>query len=335
MHIILDSFEFETNIGRSVVYRDTEFVREFIEKFFQKVILGRFVKTIAGLCAQPAFRAREYEESMRLLLADVCIKADENGFNIPREVLKAPFLQSYVSFKPYCLAELDEARSPIYFTREKPTILNMREPGDSRSDIICLCISDLPWEFRAFLENRYAGRLREKEDMAVVVDQDKPELVELTLRIKEKLGRLRVWQNPFYDFFETGNDPMRLDKDIRLGRLVRFDGREETQLPTLYSKADDCIYLNHSHPHIKNLIELLLQEDGTYCSLAAHLLMREVFFDSALRLSISQRESLLTRDLTYRFHAAGHSDEEAKPENFDSLVEQLMSGLFDKGILEI
>jgi len=335
MHLILDSYDFETNIGRNVVYRKTAFMRELLDKLFLKVVVERFVKTMAKLCTQPAFRPYEYEDSLRLLLSDVCIRSTEHEFEIPEEVLEAPFLQSYVSFRPYCLGDLDRSNGPIYFTGEKPTILSMKERDSDDPGIICVCIADLPWEFRKFLENRYAGRLKEKKEIAVVVDQDKPEFLELSRRINKRLGRLRVWADAFSDRFDSDSNVFQIPNEIRVGRFIRYDGREETRAPTLFYKSPDRIYLNHNNPHIQNLMELLLQKDNAYEDLAAHLLMREVLFDPGLTFSIAQREQLLTRDLERRFHVRGFPGIETGDSKIDSMMEYLLSNPFNEEILEI
>ena len=120
MLIIFDSYDFKTNIGRNVVYRETALMRELLPKFFQKIILDHFVVPMAGLLSQPAFQIREYEDALRLLMADVCIKSAKHHFEIPKAVLSAPFIQSFVAFRPYCLNDLDQADGPSITPRKNP-----------------------------------------------------------------------------------------------------------------------------------------------------------------------------------------------------------------------
>ena len=148
MLIIFDSYDFKTNIGRNVVYRETALMRELLPKFFQKIILDHFVVPMAGLLSQPAFQIREYEDALRLLMADVCIKSAKHHFEIPKAVLSAPFIQSFVAFRPYCLNDLDQADGPIYYTSEKPGILSLKGANETDLEIVCICVSDMPYEFR-------------------------------------------------------------------------------------------------------------------------------------------------------------------------------------------
>jgi hypothetical protein len=335
MHIILDSHDFKTNIGRSVVYRETDFMQELLPKFYQKVVLEHFVTPMAVLLTQPAFQIREYQDALRLLMADVCIKSAKNFFQIPEAVLSAPFIQSFVAFRPYCLKDLDEAKGPIYYTYEKPDILGLKNADEADAQIICVCVSDLPYEFRSFLQERYGTRFKEKEKSAVVLDEDDGELWQLTRRINGKLGALRLWHEDFYGELASGGNRPYLPGEVTVGRFVRYNGEAETRITTQFSKSPRRIYLNYSSPHMQNLIELLLQDDGAYETVAAHFIMREIFFDPDLKFSITQREVLLSNDLSHRFHTGlfpkflEREDEEVR------LLETLLSGFFKKDFLEL
>lgn len=302
MHLILDSFAFQTNIGRNVIYRHTNMMKELLPKLFESVIIKRFVTAMAKLYAQPTFGFREYEESLRLLMADVCIKSAAHGFAIPSEVLEAPFIQSYVSFCPYTLRQLDEAEGPIYFTYERSSALSIRDLEGRTDGFICVCLSDLAWEFKQFLENRYAGRLKEKESSILVAEEGDPEIAAIRRKILDCLGK-RTFN--LRDFFSGptryGGGSYPLGFELSIGRFLKFDGSRETFVPTFYSKNQNTIYLNYNNPHICNLITLMIGEDDEYADVAAHFLMREILFDAGIKLSIGQREQLLTGDVKKRF----------------------------------
>ncbi|MCP4577190.1 MAG: hypothetical protein GY846_12985 [Deltaproteobacteria bacterium] len=335
MHVILDSHDFRTNIGRNVVYRETDFMLELLPKFFKKVVLDHFVTPMAALLTQPAFQIREYQDALRLLMADVCIKSTDHFFQIPEAVLSAPFIQSFVSFRPYCLKDLDQAEGPIYYTSEKPDILGLKNADETDAQIVCLCVSDLPYEFRSFLQERYGTRFKEKEQSAVVLDEDADALGRLSRRINGKLGALRLWHEEFYAGLESVGHRPYLPGEITVGRFVRYDGEAETRITTQFSKSPRRIYLNYNSPHMRNLIELLLQDDGAYETVAAHFIMREIFFDPDLKFSITQREMLLSNDLSNRFHT-GPFPECLDGENEEiRLLESLLSGFFKKNFLEL
>lgn len=335
MHIILDSFAFQTNIGRNVIYRHTQMIKELLPKLFESVIIKRFVAAMARLYADPTFGFREYEEALRLLMSDVCIKADTFDFEIPAEVLEAPFIQSYVSYRPYTLRQLDEANGPIYHTSERASTLSIRDLEGRSDGFICIGLSDLPWEFRKFLENRYEDRLKEKESSILVANEESPELAAISMRLLERLGNRSLSLARFFRGARPGRGNGRpFGLELSLGKFLKFDGSSETFVPTMYSKDQATVFLNYSNPHISNLITLILEQDSVYADVAAHFLMREIFFNAGLKLSISQREQLLTGDLTKRFNPLagtfGVSDE-----TIDETLAEFIHMMLDEVSLEL
>lgn len=315
--IILDSYAFKTNIGRNVVYRDHFLTSEFLPAFFHKVV-REFVRTMAKLFSQPGARYYEYLEPMRNLMADFCLKGDKFGFEIPDEVLQTPFIESYVSFKPYSLAELDRCKGEIYYTYERPTMLCRSDLSDGGSGQICLCLADLAWEFREYLEKRYNGRLKKKESSVVVKDHRSSEFISMAEGIRRRLWPQANGVERLFDMFNRSlSDPIMF-KQLRVGRFMRFDGTDDSTTPTLSMPESNAIYLNHNHPHIRNLITLINDADISKTDLGVHFLLRELYFDPTSKFAINERERFLTRDLCIRFSV---SDE--VPETLDWLAEYI------------
>lgn len=88
-----------------------------------------------------------------------------------------------------------------------------------------------------------------------------------------------------------------------MARFLRFEGGTDSSRPTFFRKHPATVFLNQDNPHITNLIDLVFRDNGRHENLAAHFLAREIFFDPELKYSISQREQLLSHDLTQRFHS--------------------------------
>ena len=252
---------------------------------------------MARLFAQPAFHSHEYEDAIRLLLSDVCIKSEEHGYTIPEEVCRVPFIPSYVSYRPYSLEQLDTGEGDIHVTSERPQMLSFRDLGEKQSDILCVCTADFPWDFRNFLEKRYKQRLRPKES-SLIVDADNIELIDITRKLERLLAGERHWIS---GVFQGLAGSFQECSDIAVGYFRTYDGRTDTGTPTMFHKGSERVYLNYYHPHIRNLIGLILGEDDTYRDVAAHFLMREVLFSPDLKYTIPMREQLLANDIRSRF----------------------------------
>ena len=318
--MVLDSFAFQTNIGRNVVYRD-EFLLEFLPAFFTKVAM-EYIKAMARLFSQPGGRIFEYLEPLRNLMADVCIKSRKYGFTIPKEVLDAPFIESYVSVNPYSLSNLDNCEGEIYHTSDRPTFLSRRDLLGEESDIVCISLADLPWEFREFLEERYHDRLKKKEASIIVQESDTVGFQEMARALQQRLRpELREVRGIFSFLDRACNDPLAFHQ-LSVGRFVRFDGVDDTTTPTVMLKSPDRLCLNHNHSHIRNLIRLIFKSIDGQDELAAHFLMRELYFDPALNCSIPQREQLLTADLRHRFE-----DETGDDLPDDGIFSRIVSGI--------
>lgn len=329
LHIVLDSFDFQTNIGRNVVYRDTPVMRELLPKLFHKVILERFVVPLARKMVQEHAHWMDYRDVIVQLMADVCIRSGLHGYAIPQEVCAAPFIPSFVSFRPYSLAEIDNSDGPVYYTSEKPSMLHMRElEGDGRG-VICISLANMPWDFRQFLEKRYAGRLLQKENNLLIEGENEPELAALAAEVTERLERGCSFVHRISRRLAMGGMPLR----ATVGRLVHFDGTRETRLRTAWVKSPDRICLNHNNPHIQNLFRLLQGEDRTYAELAAHFLMREMLFEPGLKASMNMREQMLTNDLGNRFipamRAPGSADAGQDGDMDKDFLEELLGEILE------
>ncbi len=300
INIVFDSFSFQTNIGRNVVYKDTAFINEFLPKFFSEVLMDRFVKPLAELYAQPRFLAGEYENALKEMFADVCVKAAEHSYSIPEELLNTPFIPSFINPSPCSLVQLDNTVGTIYFTYERPSLFDLRTKRSAPADIQCLCLADLPWEFKGFLEVRYGRRFVQKEDSIFVRSWESDENMELSRRLNQALKYSGIWDDaPFNRIDEQSLQP--LYQDFKVGEFHRFDGSKELTTASLCLKNTGEIFLNSHHSFVSNLMDLLFEERAVYSDFAAHLLMREIIFCSNLELNSHQRENMLTRDLSCRF----------------------------------
>ncbi|WP_024335519.1 ATP-binding protein [Desulfotignum balticum] len=325
MHIILDSFAFETNIGRNVVYRTTPFIQEMLPKLFSKLILERFVNAMAALHSQPSFRAYAYEDALRKLLADVCVKSADHDFQIPDNVFDAPFIPSFVTPCPYTLSDLDQETDPVFYTHARPSILSVKHVHGDQAPPKCVSLADLPWEFKQFLERRYFGRFKEKKSSVFVVDENRADLVRISKKINQRLGNIRSLLNSFSsgnNFFEDLS-PHHIS--ISLGRFVLFDGTAETSLTTLFTDSPCRICINCNHPHVQNLIELMVESETAEADLAEHFLVREILFDPGLKHPLSQREQMLARDLQERFHPGGDFFDGTASQDIFHIIEKLVT----------
>jgi hypothetical protein len=300
--VLVDSYQFTTNIGRNRVYRDTPFFQELLPLLFREVILKRFVEPMAKFMAHPRFQPGENEPALLEMLAGVCIRADEYDFEIPPAVLQAPFIQDHYGPNLFSLAQLDEFDGAIFYTREKPTLYDLRsaqDAGDEVSPVVCVSLAALPWEFTTFLEERFAGRLHPKAD-AIYVDQtDTQAMVEITQLIRQRLRYKNLWSDFLQNLLDAKNVLPRGIRQLTAGRFVRFDGIDERRTPVLCQPKNGSAFVNMNHPHIQNIIEMF--SDEQHHDFAAHLLIREMLFSPSLNLPASYREDLLTRDLIYRF----------------------------------
>jgi hypothetical protein len=329
LHIVLDSFDFQTNIGRNVVYRDTPVMEELLPKLFHKLILERFVVPLARMLVQDHARYMDYHEAIVQLLADVCIRSSLNDYAIPKEVLAAPFIGSFVSFRPYSLVEIDSSVGPVYFTHERATMLHLRELEGDGCGVICISLANLPWEFRKFLEQRYAERLLLKENNLLVEGETEPALADLAAAVTERLERGCTLAHRMTRRMEF--DGMALRPTV--GRLVHFDGTPEMRLRTAWVKSPDRICLNHNNLHIQNLLRLLHADEHGHAELAAHFLMRELLFEPGLKVSMHIREQMLASDLGQRFIPAmrvpPEPDADEDAELLDAILQVMRGGFLD------
>ncbi|SMD00258.1 hypothetical protein SAMN02746065_12013 [Desulfocicer vacuolatum DSM 3385] len=322
LHIILDSFYFKTNIGRNRITLDTPFVKELLPKIFQHVILNGLVRSSAILLTKRPLETYQHRKTIQIMLADVLVKSQKHKFSVPEEVLKAPFIPSYVSSKPYCLSFLDEWDKEIFFTWERPSSISMHNLlMADEPDIVCICLADLPYDFQSYIEDRYQGRIRRKENRIYVNDSETPEALEYAGRIEKKLKLRTNWPKCRRGIDNTEQLPQHLD--LRIGVFCSYSGTEDKITPTYYIEEPlPTIYLNKNNPHIQNLLELLLKH-SEYQKPAAHFLMREILCDENLAPPARQREAMLTTDLIYRFNTPKMPWEEEQ-EDEDTEISSLM-----------
>jgi len=315
--IIIDSFQFETSFGRNKVKRN-QFTEELFPKVFEHLFMERLVRTVARLYSESKYGLRiEYEESARNMIADVLVKAKKYGFKIPNEVFSAPFIPNFNSvFKAFSIDDLDKAEV-IYYTFEKTSPLNMREDieyeqsDDEDSPVIIISLSGLSWDFRReFLELRYANKLQEKKNRFFI--QEAPELASLSAKIERRvlLGCSRTSQFPmdFSSLMEVFYDDCSLPGEISIAHFYRYDRSIEKKTRTFYTRDSSAIFFNYNNDYIQNLIDLMFNHGQKYADLAAHLMMREVIFNSATNLpSLMHREQALTQDILQRLGKDGTS----------------------------
>lgn len=302
-HIILDSFSFTTNIGRNRIRLDHPFAQELLPKIFKHLILDGFVRSVAILLKKSPLETYQFRKTMQTMLADVMIQSEKYGFSVPVEVYQAPFIPSYVTRKPYTISFLDEWQKDIYFTWERPASMGMSNLlTEEEPEVVCICLADLPYDFRNYLEDRYQGRIKRKEDRILVNGSETSEFLRLAHRVEVKLRLEKNWSQ--YRKFIENFQKLPNCLNLRIGTFCSYSGTTENITPTFYRKEpSSTIWLNHNNAHIKNLLELLLEDQGAqYQKLAAHFLMREIFCDEGLGLPANQREKLLTKDLIQRFN---------------------------------
>jgi hypothetical protein len=300
-HIILDSFSFTTNIGRNRIRLEHPFIQELLPKVFKHIILDGFVRSVAILLKKSPLETYQFRKTMQTMLADAMIQSEKHGFTVPVEVYEAPFIPSYVTRKPYTLSFLDGWQKDIYFTWERPASIGMSNLlTTGEPEVVCICLADLPYGFQNYLEERYKGRIKRKEERILVNNSETSEFLRLADRIEEKLRLEKNWSR--YRIFIENHQKLPNYISLRIGNFYSYSGTTENITPTFYRKEPSpTIYLNHNNAHIQNLTELLLKEQA-YQAPAAHFLMREILCDENLALPANQREKLLTTDLIHRFN---------------------------------
>lgn len=300
--IIMNSFQFKTNIGRNVVYLDTPFVSELLPKFFRKIILEFYVEIVAEAYSSAAYSSvgshgRDYNNSIIQLFSSLCCLGNEHGFEIPQEVMRSPFICNYVGYKPYSINELDQHQGVIYYTLEEPD-----EWIRLDNKILCISISNLSWNFRNFIKDRYKDRLHEIESRILIIDEDKDEINHLTRKVREKLDCTEN-KPPYYSstFFDGNNVFSLLNIKIKIAKFLNLDKGKDFNESTLYHKSTKTLYLNYDNDYINDLIKLLFDGDGQYVEHAAHFLMREIIYTPDLPLGMYKKRQLLQKDLVRRF----------------------------------
>ena len=305
MHIILNSYDFNTNIGRNVVERDAV-MAELLPKLFEKVILNRFAVNIARILKDGELvHFYHYKQVMVKFMTDVCIH-QQYGYQIPDEVLDAPYIPSLNRFKPYSLRELDDSSGKIYHSWERASSYSMHNhKQDGQESYFSLTLADLPYGFRDFLEQRYGARLLRKEGTLMV--EPGSEMVDLTRKVLLHINNDGN-QRGFFDVLshqQAGSN--RVDM-LAVARIQRFDGSPESDAST--AKIRNGLYLNYNSSHIQNLIEMLLDDEGEHRTIAAHFLVRELLFEPGLKLATSMREQLLVSDAQRRFSIGSMDDDQ-------------------------
>jgi len=298
--IILNSFQFKTNIGRNEIFLDTPFVKYLLPKLFDKVILNQYVKTLAEACLNSTFKNKNFDYSVMQLFSSLCVQSSKNQFEIPEEIFKTPFIYNYSGFKPrfYSIHDLDEHEGPIYYTLDNPLDFPLLRIFENNK-LTFISLSDLSWDFQSFLENRYKDRLYKIENRIIIANEDDEKLKNISRQVNENIE----------DFFlvnEIFSNSAHSHFKVSVVNFINIDDKKDEDTPTMYNKSKNLLYLNYTNSYINSLVELSLDEDEKYTNIAMHFLIREIIYTSDLNLSTFERKNLLKKDLLTRF---GNSNE--------------------------
>lgn len=311
LRVILDSFQFRTNIGRNSVYVDQPFARELLAKVFEHVILGRYIPALAKSYSGHGLALGN--KALLGLLADVCVQSERIGFAVPGELLRTPMIPALYRRRGYSIADLDaHPELPIYFSNSRQDI-HERFIADPEAPTIpeafCLCLADLPSAFDRWLERRYGKRFQTKTHDILAADENSREARRLTEKIRAALeetqyARFRSWHRMLVGDLP----PVR----ITCARILRFDRGMARHIPAHFFPSPDRIVFNLDNPHIQRMIAMLDNENR---DLAAHFLFRESVAAPGNKFPPGLREQLLTRDLTRRFGRGSQHDPETTADN--------------------
>ena len=298
LRVVIDSFQFKTNIGRNLVYLDTPFVNELLSKIFHTLILGRYVPALAKTLAAGRSQLGD-DTALRCLLADVLTESARRGFAIPPEVLDAPILPALYRRKPYSIRELDDLpNTHIYFSYERKH-LDDRLDEEDEDGAVCVGMYDLHYGFRQWLEQRYGERFVQKKTDLRPVGESDADMRKLTSRLREALAMPKAIAG--LDRLMLAVEGKKVTTSVTCGRFERFDGKPDTRTPAHVFDSPERTVLNLDNRHIQRLVALL---DNGKRALAEHFLFREVLFAKGQQLPVAHREQLLTKDLRKRF--GGH-----------------------------
>ena len=295
LRVVIDSFQFHTNIGRNIVYLDTPFVCELLPKIFHKLILGRYIPALARAFAAGRRHAGD-DTALRCLLADVCTESGQRGYAIPPEVLDAPILPALYRRKDFSIRELDGlSNTNIYYSYERKHLDDRLDEEDT-DGAVCIGMYDLHYSFRQWLEKRYGERFVQKKTELMPVGENDADMRKLTMRLREALAVPRAIAG--LDRLMLAVEGKKVTTSVTCGRFERFDGKPDTRTPAHVFESPERTVLNLDNRHIQRLVALL---DNGKRALAEHFLFREVLFAKGQKLPVAHREQLLTKDLRKRF----------------------------------
>lgn len=319
LRVVIDSFQFKTNIGRNIVYLDQPFVRELLPKVFHNLILGRYIPALAKTFTSASGRGGG-GAALRKLLGDVCAESDKHDFSIPGEIFETPLVQAMYREKDYTLKELDAigAHETMYYTYAKKDVDDRLVQDESEEEgSVCVSVQEISYNFLEWLRRRYGTRFQAKNTDFVPRDEEKSGNQRMTLRLRDLLALKRVGSaNRFIPV-----EGSQFATDVSCGRLTRFDGCPETRTPACVFPSPNRVLLNLANSHVRRLIGLL---EGPHRQLAAHFLFREVLFALGQKLPVAHREQLLTADLRDRFGVRRPDDP-----RIEDLLKELIGDRFD------
>lgn len=314
LQVIIDSFQFECNIGRNVVY-PTVFFKQLIAGLFGKLILGSFTTLMAQRYAQARRLGKDERQTFEEFFSALCYLSVEQRFKLPEAVENTAFIPD-LNGPPHSLNTLKAGTDKVYYSNERidswDWLLEHRHASAPDNDALpVLSLANQPTRFRDYLDSVLRGRLVEMVDQVVVRDESHPDNQRRTDLLRQHLqfkpSTVFDRWNPVLERLIAYRMP--LDLNVIVADFYQVNGLPETHRPTLYRDKQNRLYFNRLHPHIANLFDLLEAHSG-HGAVAAHFLLREALYDPKLGLSITQREQHLVDDLL-RFAADADADADA------------------------
>ena len=163
VHFIIDSFQFETNIGRNVVYR-TQIFHDLTTKIFNSLFLPHVVPLFAGYYSKSRILPPCVRYEFQKLFGDICVLALQLQFEIPPAVIDTAFIPGMYG-EQYSLAKLMQGDKNVYFTWEQPdqtdplhVVRYSDEADQQRSSVPIVCLNNLPSNFGEYLKQRLGNR---------------------------------------------------------------------------------------------------------------------------------------------------------------------------------
>lgn len=315
LRVVIDSFQFKTNIGRNIVYLDQPFVRELLPKIFHHLILERYIPALAKAFTSSSGNSGS-STALRKLLGDVCVESSNHNFPIPPEIFQAPMLPALFRQKDYTLQELDNLsqHEPIYYTYAKKDIDDRLDQDETEAEgSVCISTSEVSYDFIEWLRRRYGSRFQMKNVDFVAREEETVGNKRITLKVRERLAVPDVIDG-FGGLLSAigGNE---FTSTISCGCLARFDGHPETRTPAYVFPQPRRVLLNLANPHIRRLIKLM---EGAHHLLASHFLFREVLFAIGQKMPVAYREQLLSADVSKRF-----ADRVGAKRKFDDFLKEI------------